>query len=193
MPTLLQASMRSVPAGAVTFLPSTVRFTSAISVAPASRRLWRARLALAPCHHHETLRAFARKLAGETPALRVHRKLLDHAFLLVRARPAFQVLFELSAELLYECDRRHCCRIAQRAECPSQHVLREVLHVVDVLLQTAASMEPDQSLLQPVRPFAAGDAPPAAFMLIKLHGPQREFHDALRVINDDHAARSQHR
>src|SRR5262245_27717716 len=30
MPTLLQASMSSVPAGAVTFLPSTVRFTSGI-------------------------------------------------------------------------------------------------------------------------------------------------------------------
>src|SRR5437879_9853423 len=116
MPTLLQASMRSVPAGAVTFLPSTVRFTSAISVAPASRRLWRARLALAPCHHHETLRAFARKLAGETPALRVHRKLLDHAFLLVRERPAFQVLFEISAEIIYEFDLQPCFRIGPRVD-----------------------------------------------------------------------------
>src|SRR5271163_2234253 len=32
MPTLLQASISSVPAGAVTFLPSTVMFTSAIRI-----------------------------------------------------------------------------------------------------------------------------------------------------------------
>ncbi len=51
----------------------------------------------------------------------------------------------------------------------------------------------DQRLLQPVRSFAAGNAPSAAFVLIELHHPQRKLHDALRVVKHDHAARTQHR
>src|ERR1035437_6505149 len=102
MPTVLQASMSSVPAGAVSFLPSTVKFTSAISVAPASRRLSRGRHALAAHLQSKTCGHSPALWAGETPALRKYR--FHRAFLLVRARSAFQVIFKLFAELSYESD-----------------------------------------------------------------------------------------
>ena len=53
---------------------------------------------------------------------------------LIRTRPAFQVRFEFVAELLHDRDGRHRGRIAQRAERSPEHVLRQVLHVVDVFL-----------------------------------------------------------
>src|SRR6266571_5377939 len=132
MPTFLQASISSVPARAVSFLPSTVRFTSAMGIN-------------------------------------------------VRM-----------PELLPERDRRHRSRIAQRTKRPPQHVLRQVLHVVDIFLHAAARMETNQSLLQPIRPFAAGNAPSATFMLVKLHSAQRKFHNALLVVHNNDTARTQH-
>src|SRR5215467_2611045 len=53
-------------------------------------------------------------------------------------------------------------------------------------------MESDQCLLQPIRSFAAGDAPSAAFVLVELHRAQSEFDYTLRIINYDDPARTQH-
>ena len=88
-----------------------------------------------------------------------------------------QILFGTS----YERNRRHRRRIAQRTERPTQHVFRQVLNVVDVFLHAAAGMKTHQRLLQPVRALAAGNAPSAALVLVELHRPQRELHDALLV------------
>src|SRR5271166_1169879 len=124
MPTVLQASMSSVPAGAVSFLPSTVRVTSAIFVAPASRRLLRGRPALASHQQSETCGHSPAHRAGETPALRVHRNLVHHALFFERARLAFQMIFEFFSELLHEADRWHRGRVAERTEGSSEHVFR---------------------------------------------------------------------
>src|ERR1700722_14517905 len=186
MPTVLRASLTGAPAGALIFLPSTVRFTSAIRVVPASRRLSPGRAR--PGTHPQTKnpRAFARNRGGETPAL--HEYWLRRALVLERAGPSFQMIFKFLAELFHEGDHRHRGRITQRTECSSQHVFRQILHVVDVFLHAPTRMEPNQRFLQPVCSLAAGNAPSATFVLVKFHRAEREFHDALRVVDDHHAA-----
>src|SRR5437588_10427278 len=54
-------------------------------------------------------------------------------------------------------------------------------------------MEADKGFLQPVRSFTTGDAPSAAFVLVELHRAKGEFYDALLVVNNYHAARTEHR
>src|SRR6202035_1848226 len=191
MPTVLQASMSSVPPGAVTFLPSTVRFTSAISVVPAFRRRSRGRLAPGVPHQSESGGHPPTIRAGETPAL--HQNWFRGTGLLVRARPAFQMVFKFLAELFHKRYRGHRGRVTERTKRTAKHVFRQVLHVVDVLLHAATIVEPDQRLLQPIGPFAAGNAPAAALVLVKLHGAQCEFHNALLVVDHHHAAGSEHR
>ena len=103
------------------------------------------------------------------------------------------MFFKFFSELLYKGDRRHRGRIPQRTKCSPQHVLRQILHVVDVFHHAAAAMEARERLLQPVGTFAAGNAPSTAFVLVKLHRPQRELHNALRVIDYDNTTRAEHR
>ena len=124
--------------------------------------------------------------------MRHSRNRFRRSFFLVRARLAVQVIFKFFPEFFYETNRRHRCGIAERTKSSSQHVLRQVLHVVDVFLHSAAGVEADESLFQPVGAFAAWDAPSAALMLVELHGAQGKFHDALRIVNHNHAARTQH-
>src|ERR1700730_2231964 len=102
------------------------------------------------------------------------------------------MIFKFLAELFYECDGWHGGGVAQWAKCPTEHVLRQVLHVVDVFLQAAAGVKTNQRFLQPVGTFATRDAPPAALMPVKLHGAQSELHNALLVIDYDNPARTKH-
>src|SRR5690349_7079711 len=115
MPTVLQASISSVPAGAVTFLPSTVMFTSAIFVAPASCR-----------HFHLNSAA---KMAALL--LRHYRYFMACAMLFKLTGLAIQVIFKFFSKLFHECHDRHGRRIAKRTESSAQHVLRKVIHIVD--------------------------------------------------------------
>src|ERR1700737_4956065 len=153
MPTLLQASIRSVPAGAATFLSSTVMFNRAIGSCGADvpRRLCGQGLALRLCSHSKAATPHCRNLAG-TAAYRGGRMLalghhrLDRSRFLEWARPALQMIFELPPELLDESHGRHGGGVAQRAERPAQHVFRKVVHVVDVFFQTSAGMEAGERL-----------------------------------------------
>src|SRR5215475_9475022 len=122
-----------------------------------------------------------------------HRKLL-HAgsFFLEGAGSAFQVILELFAELFYESNGRHGGGIAQGTKRAAEHVFRQILDVVDVFFQAASGMETRQCLLEPVRAFAAGNAPSATFVLVKLHGAQGELHDAIGVVEDYHATGAEH-
>src|ERR1700691_1829441 len=154
MPTVLQASISSVPAGAVTFLPSTVSVTSAMG-----------------------------------DLVRKNGELFDCAFFFVRAWLPIQMIFEFLAELLHERDSRHRRRIAQRTEGPPQHVLRQILHVVDIFHHAAAAMKASQRLFQPIRTLTARDTPATTLVLIKFHGTKCELHNALGIVNHPHAAR----
>src|SRR5581483_12076476 len=153
----------------------------------------------------ERLRSIAKLLLLRTHRLQItnlpdyqitksckHRQLPDTAGL-KRARVSFQVVFKFLPELFHERDRRHRCRISKRAEGSSEHVFRQVLDIIDVFLDAASGMESLQSLPQPVCPFAARDAPSAALMLIELHGSQGELHDASGLIQNYHAAGTEHR
>src|ERR1035441_4691678 len=91
-----------------------------------------------------------------------------------RARLPVQMVFKLLAKLLHKPQRRHRRRITQWTKRPAHHVLRQVLYVVDVFLHAKPRMKPRQRLLQPVRSLAAGNAPPAALMLIKADRPRSE-------------------
>src|SRR5258708_33334081 len=103
------------------------------------------------------------------------------------------MIFKFLAELFYERNSRHRRGIAQWTEGPTQHVLRQVLHVVDVFLQAAASVKTNEGFLQPVGTFATRDTSLAALRPVKLHGAQSELHDALLVVAYDNPARTEHR
>src|ERR1017187_6928303 len=81
---------------------------------------------------------------------------------------AVDIILKLLAKLLHESQRRHGRRIAQRAERPAHHVLGQVLHVLDVLLLPAALIHARQRLLDPIRAFAARNAPAATLVLVEL-------------------------
>src|SRR5271166_5179039 len=104
MPTVLQASISSVPAGAVTFLPSTVSVTSAISsagVPPAVARASRPR-----CQEQSKFCGLPpAPRAGETPALRHH--FFRHALLFIGAGLTVEMVLKFFSEFLYERNSRH--------------------------------------------------------------------------------------
>ena len=104
----------------------------------------------------------------------------------------FKMRFELVAELLDDRDGRHRRRIAQRAERPAQHVLRNSPIRSMSLVRPAAVVEAVEHLLQPGGAFAAGDAPAAAFVRVEPHDAQRGLHHAGVFVQDHHAARTQH-
>src|SRR5271156_2705482 len=88
---------------------------------------------------------------------------------------ACDVVFKLFAALLKEGDGGHGCCATERAEGAAQHVFGEILNVVDVLLIASAVVDAGEGLLDPVRAFAAGNAPAAGFVLVKSDGSQGEF------------------
>ncbi len=56
-----------------------------------------------------------------------------------------------------------------------------------------AGVKARQRFFEPVRSLAAGNAPAAAFVLIKADRPQRKLDDAGLVVDDHHARRAEHR
>src|SRR5271157_607532 len=169
MPVVSQASMRSVPAGTVSFLPSTERVTSA-TIIP-----------LFAFHGYPCPQA--------VDELRQCR--LSH--LLERTRFAVEMVFKFLPVFLNVRNDRHRGRIAQRAKRASQHVLRQVIHIVNILRDTTARVEARQCLFDPVGALTAWNTPATALVLVELDHPQRELDNAHLVIEDDDAPRAQHR
>ena len=158
MPTFLQASISRDPAGAVTFLPSTVMLTSLRCVSHEIRSYSQRRLCMPFLTGKACLPNDLQILCGtssQTPS---------------SASPPRRPAGRMCGPACFPTGNT-CCRC---------------------LSYPAASMETDQRFFQPVGAFAARDAPSAAFVLVELHGAQRKFHDAGRVVEHDHAARTQH-
>src|ERR1700679_1316082 len=103
------------------------------------------------------------------------------------------MIFKFFPKLLYERHGGHRRRISKWAKRLTQHVLRQVINIVDVFFYTAARMKPRQGFFQPVRAFAAWNAPAAAFMLVELHSAKCELHHAGGVVKNYNAPGSQHR
>src|SRR5476651_2403076 len=70
---------------------------------------------------------------------------------LVRARLAVEVILEFVPEFFDNRNRRHGGRIAQRAKCAAQHILRNISNQIDVIAGALAVVEPLQDFLQPGR------------------------------------------
>src|ERR1700678_3396953 len=83
---------------------------------------------------------------------------------------AFDVVFELFTKFFYEAECGHGSCVAERAEGAAHHVVGEVLNVVDVLFAAATVVDAGEGFLDPVRAFAAGDAPTAGLVLIEGDG-----------------------
>src|SRR3954467_14060537 len=96
--------------------------------------------------------------------------------------------FKFVAPLVHNRHSRDGGGIAERAEGATKHVLRQVLDVINVLFHTRAIVEAGKGFLEPVCTLAAGNAPSAALVLVKLHDAEREFDHACSLIEDDHAA-----
>src|SRR5579864_4084826 len=117
MPTALQASINKVPAGATICLPSTVIVT------------------------------FFTSAISNSTFSRNHWQLFHTALCFKGASTSLQVCFELVAPFIHDRHRWNSCRVAQRTECSSEHVLRQVFDVIDVLLQPTAIVEASKSFL----------------------------------------------
>src|ERR1700722_9399612 len=99
MPAVLQASISSVPAGAVTFLPSTVSVTSAIRISEfVIERFSDSALPIAKSPNR---------------SMTQHWQLFHRPFFFVRARSTLQMILKLFAKLFHERNGRHRRRIAQ--------------------------------------------------------------------------------
>src|ERR1700761_8219832 len=140
-----QASISRVPAGAVSFLPSTVKVTSAMVYCPFRRG---SRVEIRGCP--------LKPKSGSHGALRVLLLIssgIGQGLLMevgVGARFAVEMVFEFVAELVHESDGRHGRCVSQGTEGPAQHVLRQVTNVVDILGDAGSGVETGEGLLQPI-------------------------------------------
>src|SRR6185503_19229310 len=160
MPLRLAASITSVPAGASIGLSLMVSLTKSgmknknpgigIWLKP---RIWDLGFGiwLSSCHHQ-----------------------LRCSF--IRARFSKQVRFKLVAKFFHDGDGGQRRGIAQRAERPPQHVLREIADQDDIVALAEPVVKTLQDLSQPRGSFAAGNAPAAALVGVEAHDAQRGFH-----------------
>src|SRR5262249_3023115 len=81
---------------------------------------------------------------------------------------AVQVVLKFIAPLLHDADSGQCCRIPKRAESTAKHVPGKLAHQVYVFTAAKSFVETVQHLSQPGRSFAAGNAPAAGFMGVKV-------------------------
>src|SRR5215475_3125341 len=70
------------------------------------------------------------------------RQLLDGRHLFKRARTPIEVVFKLPAKFFHNGNRRQGGSVAQRTKRPSQHVLRQILDIIDVPTEPASAMKP---------------------------------------------------
>src|SRR4051794_9081333 len=110
MPADLQASMRSVPAGALICLPSTVMVTSCGESA----------INLLIQKVRSKIKTFFLKPFGTTLC---KRRLRDATLVFIRTRLAVQVIFKFRTPLLHDGHRWYRRSVTQWAEGASQHVL----------------------------------------------------------------------
>src|SRR5579884_1107387 len=112
-----------------------------------------------------------------------------HLVLLSKRACAVEMGLKLISEFFDERHHGHGSRVAEGAEGAAQHVFRDVVHDRNVALDATAGMEPVEDLLEPRRPFAAGDTPAATLVLVEHHDALHSSDHAGVFIHDNHAAR----
>src|SRR5260370_28190923 len=79
------------------------------------------------------------------------------------------MLLKFVAPLLHDADSRQRRGVAKRAERAAQHILGEIAYEIDIFGAAIACVKTVQHFAQPGGAFAAGDAPAAGFVRIKVH------------------------
>src|SRR5208337_802894 len=102
------------------------------------------------------------------------------------------MVFKCLAILLDVRNNRHRSRIAEWTERASEHVLGQILQVVDVFGHSAAGMEASQGLLHPVGALTTWNAPATALVLVELRHPQSKPDNAHVVVKYDDSAGAKH-
>src|SRR6266850_807168 len=82
-----------------------------------------------------------------------------------RAATERRVLLELGAVFRDERTRRHGGGVRERADRGAHHVAGDVQYEVDVARRRVPFLEPDEYLVHPARPLAAGRALPARLVV----------------------------
>src|SRR5260370_8274420 len=100
------------------------------------------------------------------------------------------MIFKFFSEFCHNRDRWQGRRITQRTKRAPEHVLRQVLNVVDVFLNSSTRMKANQRLFQPVGAFTAGNAPSTTFVPVELHDSQSDLHHTSCIVTDDPSPRS---
>ena len=103
------------------------------------------------------------------------------------------MLFEFVPELLEDGERRHGRGVAQRAECIAQDVSRHLVHQIRVFASSQSFVKTVEQLFQPSGALAARHAPTAGLVRVEVHDALRHLHHAGCLVEDDDAARAEHR
>ena len=107
------------------------------------------------------------------------------------------VLLDVGDELVLEMrqcrPQSHRRAVAKRAEGVAENALAECVELFDVAWRTLARLDPAQDLDDPIEALAAGRALAAGFMVEELDDARRDLHHAGRIVDDDHAGRTEHR
>src|ERR1700731_3039014 len=116
----------------------------------------------------------------------------DHLGGLVRTLPV-QMIFEFVPPLFYDADRRQGRSVSERAERPPEHIFRELVDQANIFGAPTAFVKAVKHFAQPCGAFAARDAPAAGLMRIEMHDPPGQVDHAGIFVENDGAARAQHR
>src|SRR5215510_2692193 len=87
------------------------------------------------------------------------------AIFLQRAAPQSDVREKLVTELADIALRRHGCGIGKDADGVAHHVVRDLIHQIDVFRPTGLFFQPQQELVQPTGALAARRALPTGFVM----------------------------
>src|SRR5690242_21827530 len=100
---------------------------------------------------------------------------------------------EIISELLWPRDDRRRARLAQHADRLARHVVGDFQQRVEILCRAVAGGDALEDLRRPRRTFTTLCALRAALVREEARGARDEFHEILRVIDDDDAAGAEHR
>ncbi len=103
------------------------------------------------------------------------------------------MIFKFVAPFLHDADGRQRRGIAERAESAPEHIFRKLVNQRNIFRAAAALVEAVEHFAQPGGAFAAGNAPAAGFVRVKMHDAARQIHHAGIFVNDHRAAGAEHR
>src|SRR5215831_9747764 len=101
------------------------------------------------------------------------------------------MVLELVTEFLHDTDGGHRGGV-KRAEGAAEHVFGELSDQIDVFGAAQAGVETLEHFVEPASAFAAGNAPAAGFVRVKVHDAAGHVYHAGIFVDDYHAAGAEH-